>query len=113
MKKITQLLTRSNKQITQDRATRITSSVDTSFQKFILNLKGEIDQLEDQRDKMLDMSASNVTTTRNAVDDLNSDGFVQELVSIDTDIELKKRHLNIALGSKDGLLGEVEETEDE
>ena len=111
MKKITQLLTRTNKEITQARAERITNSVETSFQKHVLDLQGDIDTLEDRRERMLDMSASNNTTTRNAIDDLEADGFVSEIIEIDTKIELKRRHLKIARDAKSELLGNVKDSE--
>jgi len=113
MKKITQLLTRSNKQISQARAHRITKSVDTSFQKKVLNLEGEISQMEDKRERLLDMSSSNVSTTKNAVDDLEADGFVDAITDIDIKLELKRRHIKVVKQSQEDIMGDVVEDTDQ
>lgn len=65
--------------------------------------------LEDQKERMLDMSASNNTTTKNAIDDLESEGFVNEIIDLDYKIAILKEKIALAEETRDDLLGAVDE----
>ena len=99
------ILTRDDKTITKDRANRISTAVTTSFQKKVLDKEGEIQKMEDKRERLLDMSSSNQTTTRNAVDNLEADGFVDEICRLELEIELAERELAIICRAKENLVG--------
>lgn len=103
--KIFEILTRDSDTISKERAERIATAVDTSFQKKVLDCKGAIQKLEDQREKLLDMSSSNETTTRNAVDDLAADGFVDKICELDLEIFLAERELEVMMDTKKRLIG--------
>lgn len=104
--KIYNLLTRSNDTITKDKAERITRAVSNSFQRKVLGYEEKIDKLVDKRERMLDMSASNVTTTKNAIDDLEADGFVEKFDELNQELFIAKRQLEIAKEGYEELLGE-------
>lgn len=109
MKKITQLLTRSNAQISHDRAERITNSVERAAKREIFRAEEKVDQLVDEKEKMLDMSSDNQTTTKNAIENLKSDDFVSKFAELDVEITLAKQKLKIVKQSVDSLIGEAEE----
>lgn len=104
--KLKTLLTRSNSEITEARANRISRSVENSFKSLLMNTQAKIDVLEDKKERMLDMSASNKTTTKNAVDDLEADGFVREYCDIDEELFVLNRQMNIRKRAYEDLMGE-------
>jgi hypothetical protein len=104
--KLVNLLTRSNQDITEARANRIGRSVENSFKAVLMETQAKIDSLEDKKERMLDMSASNQTTTKNAVDDLEAEGFVREYCDIDEDLFVLKRQMKIRKAAYNDLMGE-------
>lgn len=103
--KIQKLLTRTNKEITADKSERISKGVSNSFQRKRLGVEQKIDKLKDKRERLLDMSADNHTTTRNAIDDLEADGFVDEICQIDEDLVILERRLEIVTEAEEELVG--------
>lgn len=93
--RLKQLLTRSNSQITETRAERISRSVENSFKARLMDTQSKIDVLQDKKERMMDMSASNNTTTKNAIDDLNAGGFVDKYCEIDEELFILNRQMSI------------------
>lgn len=105
-------LTRSNSKISQDRAERMSRGVERSYISLINEKKQELDDIDEQIDRMLDMSSSNVTTTKNAIDELNSSKFVEKISELDINRALLVQELEIIKKRRDELLAE-EDTEEE
>lgn len=110
MKHIKLLLTRSNAQISEDRADRITRAVENAAKAELMNIQTKIDRIEDKKERMLDMSSDNRTTTKNAIDDLDATGFVQKYNEYEQELFILDRERQIAQKAFDKLLAE-EETE--
>lgn len=103
--KIYDLLVRDNKTIQKDRAERVSISIGESFDKVLMDERSKLRKLEDKRAKLLDMSASNVTTTRNAIDKLESDEFAKELCELELEIELQERTVSVYEDAKSKYVG--------
>jgi hypothetical protein len=93
--KLRKLLTRSNSEITETRAERISRSVENAFKARLMDTQSKIDVLNDKKERMMDMSASNNTTTKNAIDDLNATGFVDKYCEIDEELFILNRQMTI------------------
>ena len=110
-KRIIKLLTRSNDKITQDRAERISRAVENAGKAQLMKIQSRIDQIEDKKERMLDMSADNQTTTRNAIEDLEAEGFIKKYNEYNQELFILNRELTIAKEGYDELMGEDESSE--
>lgn len=104
--KLKKLLTRSNSEITKTRAERISRSVENAFKARLMDTQSKIDVLNDRKERMMDMSASNNTTTKNAIDDLNATGFVDKYCEIDEELFILNRQMSIQKNSYKELFEE-------
>lgn len=99
-------LTRSRDTLTEERAERIVNSVEIGLNEKVLELEKEINKKEDRLEALLDMSSDARTTTRNAIDELDSDEWVEERLRLKKEIRMKKIYLDIAKQEQKELLGE-------
>tara|TARA_R110000822_G_scaffold2004_8_gene9589 strand:+ start:3680 stop:4021 length:342 start_codon:yes stop_codon:yes gene_type:complete len=101
------LLTRSNKSITADRANRIAKGAKREYKRTLDKKEEEIDAIDEQIDRMLDLSASNSTMIDNKARDFNAAEWVKQL----TDFEIKKEMLSMEVSVIKEKIGKYFEDE--
>jgi len=87
------ILKRSDKAITNDRAERVSKGANREYKRLIDCKEEEMDLIDEQIDRMLDMSASNSTQVDNKVRDFDSVTWVNTMA----DLELKKEMLRLEI----------------
>lgn len=90
--KFGQLLMRSNTKLRQDRGLKIVKDTEKKYRRTIEDLQDNLENLEVDRDNMLDINPSNAQTIINP-SDFESDLFVKK----DIEIGLKVREVKIKL----------------
>ena len=86
-------LKRNNKQIRDDRAQSITRSTELAFKRNVEDIEMEIEQLDRDRESMLDLSPTTATSLTLA-SDFNAHDFLKK----DMEMGIKRRELSIKLG---------------
>ena len=90
-------LTRSNAQISKDRAKRIKEAVHDEQLKLIMDLKAEIRNNENKLDAMMDLSTSNETTSINVISpNFDPAAFVRTINELKQKIAIASEKLAIA-----------------
>lgn len=93
-------LTRSNKQISKDRAKRIKDAVNDEQLKLIMDLKAQIRNDENKLDAMMDLSTSNETTSINVISpNFDASAFVRTINDLKQRIAIASEKLAIAEGT--------------
>lgn len=85
-------LKRNNKQIRDDRAASITRTTQLAFKRNVEDIEMEIEQLDRDRESMLDLSPTTATSLT-----LASDFNAQEFLRKDMEMGIKRRELVIKL----------------
>lgn len=88
-----EILTRSNKEISADRADRITKSANREYKRLIDAKEEEMEKIEDKIESMLDLSTSNKTTVDNSIKNFDAVGWVNELANL----EVKKKMISLEI----------------
>ena len=87
------ILKRGNKEITADRAERVSKGAAREYKRLIDSKEEEMDQIDEQIDRALDMSASNSTQVDNKVRDFNAAEWVKSMAHM----ECQKEMLNLEI----------------
>lgn len=87
------ILTRSNKEISSDRADRVSKAANREYKRLIDSKEEEMDKIEDRIEGMLDLSTSNRTTVDNSIKNFNAEAWVSEMASL----EMKKEMLRLEI----------------
>lgn len=106
--KFVSLLTRTNNKIQEDRAKRIGSSVEDALTVKKITIKGEVNEIRDRLEAMLDLSASNDTTSANRIKNFDATKFVNERHELRMQLALKEEELALIEEDMEELLGTEE-----
>lgn len=87
------ILTRSNKEISADRANRVSSAANREYKRLIDAKQEQIEKIEDQIESMLDLSTTNETTVDNSAKNFNAEHWVNKMVQL----ELQKEMLDLEI----------------
>lgn len=90
-----QMLTRSNSKITADRAKRLAKSAKREYDRMVVEKEEKIDLIDDKIERMMDLSASNQTTTDNRTKDLDTARWVRDIAELEMDKELTRINLEV------------------
>jgi DNA polymerase/3'-5' exonuclease PolX len=95
--KFEQQLTRSNSQITADRARRIKEAVSDEQNKLVMDLKALIRKDENELDAMMDLSTSNENTSINVISpSFDAAQFVRRINDLKSRLAINEEKLAIA-----------------
>ncbi len=110
-------LVRSNKQIKEDRALSIAKSTETTYRRYIEDLQTDYDEIQRQRDNMLDLSPENAQSLKLA-SDFNAGLFMSQdeafglkLRDLEIKLEIMTRRYQKLFGPKPATEVETETTE--
>lgn len=95
--KFEQQLTRSNSQISADRARRIKEAVSDEQNKLVMDLKALIRKDENELDAMMDLSTSNENTSINVISpSFDASQFVRRINELKSRLAINEEKLAIA-----------------
>ena len=106
--KFTEILVRTNKQIKEDRAERITASAIDGVKLQLMNKRAAIRSIDDRIDDMLDMSTSPNLSKSNRVNEFDGANFTSDLVELRIQRKMAQIELDEALAIAKEFFG-VEE----
>lgn len=98
------LLSAGNKAVTAKRAGRLALAAKNAQAKLLMTIQDKIHKVEDSLEDMLDMSASNQSTTLNRIDKFDADEFVTNRHKLRIQLVLLNQELEQA--EEDTLYGE-------
>lgn len=95
------ILKRDNKTIRGERANRIGRAAKNAYNAAVAAKQAEIDQIDDELETMIDVSASNSTTSLNTLREFDATAFVERRASLKLKRELLLQKLDVLKQDED------------
>lgn len=100
-------LTRSNKEIKQERAERIGKLTANQLRTELMNTQQEIMEIEDELERQLDVSTDNQSTTINRIQDWDAGEFISKRARLKLNLRrLKEEKMPVLTEMASDLFGE-------